>query len=221
MPIICKKSHLPTSPFTVACSGGIDSIAISYLISNVFKKDITLFHFNHKCQPINDEMQSKVEEFAKFLKVKCIIKTRESGEIEKEHGCEADLRKFRLNAYKELNSDIVTCHHLDDATESAVLNFMTTGNMNRCGCNLPIPIKTKLHDSEFSIYRPFMLTNKEDISKFVKSHDLTRFVVEDPTNSDDKSCRRNYVRNKLLPEWMGMKIGIKAIVKKKYLESYK
>jgi len=206
--VLDKSKH-----YYVAVSGGVDSISAAYLL-HIKGFNITLFHFNHKISEQNEYMESFVTQFAEHLDIPLIIKHREEDLIN--GSLEEACRKVRFKAYSELDSDIVVCHHLDDCVESYLMNCFR-GHPQY----IPIPINTIINEN-VSIYRPFMLTNKEDFISFIDRYNLQSYIFEDETNSDASVCRRNWIRNTIIPE-INKEISLKKVVRKimiKWYEEY-
>lgn len=201
------------SDINIACSGGIDSIAISHFLRGK-KHDLTLFHFNHHLRKENDEMQKSVERFANDFNLKIIV-CHSDGNYDKSLGKEAAYRQKRLAAMKHhLHGQVVLAHHLDDCVESYLMNCF-----NGVGNYLPIPIKTKLNDN-LTIVRPFLATLKSSFYKYCERNDLLKYVVEDKTN-EDNCYRRNWIRNKVIPLVEEQYPGLSKVVKKRVLLSYR
>lgn len=211
MPIITK--NLPQDFFWLACSSGIDSVACA---SYLKKKgaNFGIFHFNHKYQPINNEMEQQAIKLACFLKVP-YRGDSSNGIVPNGVSIEDALREKRIEAYSKLGANVITCHHLDDCVESYLMNcFKGVPEY------APLPLETKLND-EVSIIRPFLLNTKDDFIKQVKNkyNEVERFVVEDPTNAHN-DMRRNWVRNDLIPILNEQKLGLRTVVKKKVIQLY-
>jgi tRNA(Ile)-lysidine synthase len=152
-------------------------------------------------------MQSSVERFCDQHNIKLTVAKRQSDDTIKSN-IEDVLRKQRLKFFSSLNKDIILCHHLNDAVESYLMN-----TLKGCPEYIPIPIITKFHDNNFNIIRPFLKTKKKDIESYVINNNLYDFVVEDPTNNDNK-YRRNLIRNSILPSLD--KFGLEKVVLKKF-----
>ena len=82
---------------------------------------------------------------------------------------------------------------------------------------LPIPLETVFGKTK--VIRPFILNSKEEINFFIKKHNLTQFVAEDPLNFD-LTRRRNWIRMSLLPE-IKLRTNVEKVVKKRYLDKIK
>lgn len=206
------------APHAVAVSGGVDSIAAAHLLNRMrFFKNLTVVHFNHKFQPINEMMEEKVREFAHDLGLPCLVGHRDvSEEIPKGESVENVLRHHRLKFFAEAfpHGEILLAHHLSDSTSSHAMNWMR-GRNDEC----PIPIRSVMHSGKVNILRPFMLTTKEDFEVYARNNDLYKYVVSDPTNEDIK-YRRNWVNKVILPEIRNHGINMETVVRKIMLKEY-
>ena len=202
-----NRSLIQKQEFCVAVSGVVDSIACLHLLSRIYKDKVSACHFNHNFQPINAKMQKIVERFCDQQNIKLTIAKRQS-DVKIKSNIEDHLRKQRLEFFSSLNKDIILCHHLNDAVESYLMN-----TLKGCPEYLPIPITTKFHNNNHKMIRPFLKTKKKEIESYIDNNNLRDFVVEDPTNKDNK-YRRNFIRNSILPSLD--KFGLEKVVLKKF-----
>lgn len=213
MKFISQILKLANNKVTVMLSMGIDSIAVAHFIKTKYPKiELNCWHYNHNLRQQNILMR---EMFLKFCKDFNIKEEYNSRDLFQEDNSEASLRKDRYKAlaYNKFRyPTIICCQHLDDAVESHFMNF----------CNgveeyLPIPLITKheYEKSEMVVIRPFILNTKEEFRKYIIDNNLSKYVVEDETNIDEK-YRRNWVRNNILPQIKDKGINIETIVRKKY-----
>lgn len=195
--------------FAIAVSGGVDSIAAAHLLRRM-GYEFRIYHYNHKVQKINDEMQDKVSKFASDLDVEFYVSIRDEqyDPLPEKGSIESFLRDLRLKMFKTFPYDVITVAHLDDAVEQATLNFL-----RGCPEYIPIHWKTKLEGTDNYILHPFLNTTKDDLKKYAENNDLMKYVVEDPSNQNNK-FRRNWVRNVILPQFE--EFGLRKIIRKKY-----
>lgn len=191
-------------PFYVAMSGGIDSLAGADLLMRL-NKNMRVFHYNHKTRPQNDEMEKAVIKYATDRGIPWDVYYRDEGRPTNE----ASMREDRMEAFKSLNASIVLCHHLDDAVEGYLLN-----TIKGCPEYCPIPVSTPLDNSMSILLRPFIRTKKQDFIDYVSYHHLDEYVCEDETNYDSEYCRRNLIRNEVMPTLENM--GLRKVVLKKF-----
>jgi len=198
----------------VAVSGGVDSIAVChYLMTKGY--NVKVFHFNHKTSNVNEEMQNKVVNFALNFNLEFLVKNREDSLDNISTSKEAALRSVRIKAYNQLDGNIALGHHLDDCVESYLFNCLK-GNPEY----MPIPHVTLL-DNGFSLFRPFMLVDKDLIVDYIKKNDLEKFVCVDPTNFDSNYGMRNWIRNELIPQISVRYKGLRTVVRKRIVERLK
>lgn len=213
-----KRGLVPKGlPVTIAVSGGVDSVSIAHFMQNG-ARDISLFHFNHKLRPQNDDMQAAVERFAKDFGLPLVVATAEQFSFGENTSLEAAAREARLSAIIELiNNPVVVCHHLGDAMESYLMRCLN-GTIVEDEVKT-IPPKTQLIPGP-TLVRPFLLTRKDNLRSYAKRHGLEKYIVEDETNSM-ADCRRNFIRLRLLPMVSSTWEGLETIVAKKVRQDYK
>ena len=193
--------------FFVAVSAGVDSIAGAHLLHRL-GYDISICHFDHCFQSENIWMVDNTIQFAEDFGIEVTVGQRTNGSHEIEGSIESELRNARFKFFRSLNAPIVCCHHLDDAVENYVLNFL-----RGCPEYMPIQWVTPLNDSETSIIHPFLNTTKDDFLDYAKNNDLMKYVTEDESNMDTK-YRRNWIRHDILPQFKDF--GLRKIVRKKF-----
>ena len=211
MPSNCTK--------TILCSAGVDSIAISHYYQKRINNKYgawNIFHFNHQQRPQNDLMKQRYLEFgyAHDIPRKSPVLLKNEGYYGNDvQPTEDSLRQARLNYIKDhhYHNIFITAHHLDDATESYMMNVLR----GKEGF-LPIPFITEVGRN--LIVHPFLFTKKKDFREYAERNDLMKFVVEDETNKVTKGSRRNFIRNEIMPLIQREKMGLDTIVKKKMNE---
>ena len=189
---------------TIACSGGVDSMAIvNFLLEG--KRTIHLAYFNHDTNH-SKEAEKFIKKYAAKNKLILTI-----GRV-KGHRGKLSLEEFwRNERYKFLESlksqSIITCHHLDDAVETWLFSsFHGTPKL--------IPYKRGRN-----IYRPFLMTEKKEIIKYANGRGLE--WIEDPSNRMTKNIMRNQIRHNIMPHVLKVNPGIRTVIRKKMLEAYK
>lgn len=197
-------------------SAGVDSIAACHwLIHRYHIRSMVNFqivHFNHGLRPQNDEMQQKVESFAKEFNLFLDVFKLHADTTDERHL--RDLRLSRMKEYAVTRSFadkpwFMTAHHLNDAVENYINNTIS-GNPEY------MPISLASSFDEFNIIHPFLKTSKRELIEYAEENDLMRFVVEDDTNEDNK-YKRNHIRNVVIPE-LNKWTNLETIVRKKFYE---
>lgn len=197
-------------PMYVAVSMGIDSLAIYHWLKNR-GYNVSPIHFNHKLRPQNDIMLQKfcgVFPYGKYGYPEILCKT--------EHDCREERFKFfrKLTTKGEWSGHndtppniIVTGHHLDDYVESYLLNCFRGQPEYK-------PISLETNFTSFKIIHPFLLTEKKDFIEFVVRNRLMDLIVSDETNNEIKGSRRNWIRNRIIPELTSQSISLKKYCKR-------
>lgn len=214
-----KKKLVTADSLDIAVSMGMDSVAISYFLSNG-RRDLRLHYVNHGTEYAKSA-ESKFYDYVKWLSDKSKIKI--TGLVHNEPPSEklnkeAEFRDFRYGYFdsffknKKGINELVVCHHLDDAIESYLMNAFTSATYDR-----KLPETTQREN--YNIIRPFLLTPKENIIKYSSKefNNLTEWIVEDPSNQDT-SIRRNWIRLVIAPQIKEQYAGLPKVVKKLYNE---
>jgi tRNA(Ile)-lysidine synthase len=195
-----------TKPFIVACSGGVDSMAIATFYKRG-NKNFSVAYFHHGT-PQADEMQTTVREWSDKNNVPML-----TGKIERERRKdESPEEYFRNERYRWLCSlphDIITCHHLNDAVEGWIFSSLH-GN--------PKLIKSvgMISDNGVNntVYRPFLTNTKQQLIDWCVQHGVK--WCEDKSNTDTK-YPRNFIRHELLQQCLRVNPGLLNTIRKKIL----
>ena len=189
---------------TIACSGGVDSMAIAnFLLEG--KRTVHLAYFNHDTSH-SKEAERFIKEYSAKNKLALTV-GRVSGTRGK-LSLEEFWRNERYKFLESLKSEyIITCHHLDDAVETWLFS---------CFHGTPKVIPYQRGEN---IYRPFLLTEKKEIIKYAKGRNLK--WLEDPSNRMTKNIMRNQIRHNVMPHVLKVNPGIRKVIRKKLLESYR
>ena len=187
----------------IACSGGIDSMAITKFLQEG-RRDIRLLYFNHDTQH-SYKAEEFVKEYARENKLELLI-----GRVKGKKGkrsFEEFWRDERYAWFSSVGSNfVVTCHHLDDCLETWLMSsFHGTGKL--------IP-----YSRNSQVYRPFLMTDKKAILDYSKNRKIT--WIEDPSNQQIRYVR-NRVRHNIIPEILKINPGIRTVIRKKLLEKYR
>ena len=194
---------LGTIPKTVglACSGGIDSMAILKFLLNG-KKNVTCLYFNHQTEhSINTEIF--IKNYCEQHNIPLIIDTIKNPKNKKE-SLEEYWRNERYSFLKSFNNPVITCHHLNDCIETWIYTSIH-GNPKL------IPYKNE------NIIRPFLTTLKTDLLSWNIRHNIP---WNDDLSNNDVKYSRNRIRHNIIPEIEKINPGIYKVIKKKILEQF-
>ena len=175
-----KKSHL------VAVSGGVDSIALMYVLAEIFNGHLRVLHINHGTRPENIDEENLVIMHCELLGLELdIVKFNLNLD---QRNFEAVSRNLRAEIYKKYilkNYWVHTAHHLDDSFEWSMIQSFKQSSV---ASTLGIPVFNR------GLVRPFMCVSKKQITTFAKSKNL--LWAEDGSNRDTR-FERNFFRANL------------------------
>ena len=192
------QSKLPREVY-VACSGGVDSMAVVDFLRN--NHDVTLVYFNHGTEH-GEKAFKFVATYASENNLPFMYGTLGNGAAEgkpKDDSWEEHWRKERYKFFHTINAPIVTAHHLDDCVETWVWSSMH-------GTGKIIPYANK------NVIRPFRMTRKRDFQMWADLKNVPH--IEDDSNAD--TCyTRNYIRHEMMPHVLRVNPGIHKTISKK------
>ena len=182
----------------VACSGGVDSMAVVDFLRN--NHIVHVMYFDHGTRHST--------EAGVFISDYCskhglgLLYGRITRERERDESQEEYWRNERYKFFSAIDADIITCHHLDDCVETWVWSSMH-------GEGKIIPYRNK------NVIRPFRLTRKRDFQMWCDLKNVP--YLEDDSNTD--TCyTRNYIRHEMMPQVLRVNPGIHKTIAKKVRE---
>lgn len=176
----------------VACSGGCDSVALTYLTKEISLEKLKgIVYFNHN-QRGETELSEDIALIEKISSELSIDKSIGNWKDAKKNLGEDKLRKVRYDFFDKFinkrNIILLLGHTLDDQIETFFLNLLRgTGLKGLLG----IP---EYRDK--NIYRPLLNITKEELKKFLKNNNI--LFRDDITNYSIR-FKRNLIRLKLIP----------------------
>lgn len=190
-----KYPNLKQQSIGIACSGGVDSMLLAYLLKQI-GTEIVLLHCNFNLRgEESDKDQALVEEFAKENAIPLEIKSFDTKAYAEKHGISIQMsaRELRYAWFNEFLEDaklacIATGHHADDDLETSLINLGRSSGIKGL---IGIP-----EDEKY--IRPLLAYSKEAIYKYA-----TEYAVpwrEDASNTESDYLR-NYLRNQVIPLW--------------------
>ena len=189
--------RIPRETFTLACSGGKDSMVFLDFLLKFPQNKIEIAYFNHGTQHGADA-ESFVKEFAheKGLKLRLgkVMREKRSGESPEEYW-----REQRYNFLNQIQQQVITGHHLNDVMETWVFSSLR-------GLSKVIPYQRE------NVIRPFLKVSREEIDNWAV-HNCVRWI-EDPSN-EDVHYTRNAIRHELMPLALKVNPGLGTMLRKK------
>ncbi len=185
------SSHVPNS-FCVAVSGGVDSMALSFLAkcySLENNKKVYFFIVDHKLRKNStleaNLVKKKLKLFQIFSNVLTIKKINKKSNLQ----TFARNNRYKLIINQSLTKKIdmiLTAHHTDDLIENFFIRLLRGSGLKGLISFSKIKSKTTFDDKIF-ILRPLLDTPKKDLIYISKN--TFNFNVNDPSNLDNKFLR--------------------------------
>ena len=179
----------------VACSGGVDSMAVVDFLKNNHK--VTML-FVHHGTPSSNKAEQFLRNYAKYNNVKLYIEHIDTV-VPNRTSQEEHWRNERYDIFHRYNVPVVTCHHLDDCAETWVWSSMH-------GKGKIIPYRNH------NVIRPFRLVRKQQFIDWCTNRDLD--WCEDSSNTDTKYMR-NFIRQEVMTKLLVVNPGLHTVIKKK------
>ncbi len=181
-----------TNSFCVAVSGGVDSIALTFLakcysIEN--NKKVYFFIVDHKLRKNSTCEANLIKKKLKSFEISSNILTIKKEKISKNIQSFARDNRYKLIIKQSLNKKIdmiLTAHHSDDLIENFFIRLLRGSGLKGLISFSNIKSKVKLDDKIY-ILRPLIDINKKDLAYITKN--TFNFNVNDPSNFDDKFLR--------------------------------
>ncbi|ATP38627.1 tRNA lysidine(34) synthetase TilS [Solibacillus sp. R5-41] len=199
-----KQHQLITSgdKLLVACSGGVDSMALLsflYKFQHYFKIKLFVAHVDHMLRgEASEGDRNFVEQICAKWEIpvfSCAIPIAEY--LEKEGGnSQAICRRERYRFFEKIMTEqkidkLVTAHHADDQLESMLMAITKASSLN--GLKGIVPKRPFLN---YFVIRPFLAVTKSEIGEYLHTEGQT--YREDASNEKD-TYTRNRFRHHVVP----------------------
>ncbi|MDQ8952823.1 tRNA lysidine(34) synthetase TilS [Acinetobacter rudis] len=162
--------------FLVGCSGGMDSMLLLFLLSEIFPDRIRAIYINHQLQAPSTSWGELVQTFCQKIGVECIVQA-----VDVQQGnLENQARNARYQAFSQHLSQheiLVLAHHQQDQAETMFLRLLTGTGVKGLAAMQPYESR-----DQFKLWRPFLKLTREQIAQWVGELQLP--FVDDPSNFD-------------------------------------
>lgn len=187
----------------VACSGGVDSMAVvDFLMKN---HKVNLMFFDHGTDTslealrfLQEKYTPSIELGGMQLDIGSVTRSRERSESWEEY--------WRIQRYEWFHSfdfPIITCHHLDDCVETWIFTSLN-------GEGRIIPYANR------NVIRPFRMNLKAEFVNWCRNKNVP--WIEDTSNENPKFMR-NYIRHEIVPKALIVNPGLHKVIRKKVVEN--
>jgi tRNA(Ile)-lysidine synthetase-like protein len=172
---------VPRGKYVLAVSGGVDSMVLLDLLSNLSGIEIIIAHFNHGIRPEAGNDEELVTKAARSYDLPIEVGRAELGQGASEEASRLARYDFlRAVQTRHRASKIITAHHQDDLIETALINLVRgTGRQGLSAIS-----------SNANVLRPLLGIPKSRLLQYAQTHKLKWH--EDITNES-----ADYLRNRL------------------------
>jgi tRNA(Ile)-lysidine synthase len=185
--------QIPKGEFGIACSGGVDSMAIlDFLAKGRYNPHV--IYFNHNTEHGN-LAEKFITEYCSNNNLNLFVGRTELKPTSNKEKIWSDLR---YEFFSKFDFPIMTCHHLDDCVETYIFSCLR-------GFQSVIPY------SKGNVIRPFLLNEKSVFENWCKQK-MIPFIQDESNDCLDYS--RNRIRHQIIPESLLVNPGLKTVVKK-------
>ena len=193
------KFNLNKSNFSVAISGGPDSLALAYFskcYSLYNKVKVNYYHVDHKLRKESYLEAKKLKFLLKNFNINCKILKCNGKKPKSNIQAVARTRRYNLiynECIKDKSNFIFTAHHLDDLYENFIIRLLRGSGLK--GLVSFSKVETS-YNNKLKILRPLIRQKKIDLNYITKK--VFNFKFEDPSNKnvDFKRVRiRNLIQN--------------------------
>ena len=187
-----KINNNISNSFCVAVSGGVDSMALSFLAKCYSIENKTKCYFfivDHKLRNNSSNEANYVKKKLKSFQIFSKILTIKKENISKNIQSFARENRYKLIIKQSLIKKIdmiLTAHHFDDLIENFFIRLLRGSGLKGLISFSKIKSKVKLYDKVF-ILRPLIDIPKKDLAYISKN--TFNYNVKDPSNLDDKFLR--------------------------------
>ena len=190
--LVLSSQQKKIQSMSVALSGGVDSVVLLHLLSQLQKKQ----GFKLKATHVHHGLSHNADQWVKFCEKLCAklfipldvhyIKLPQKKSL----GIEGEARRLRYEKLLQTKSDlIVLAHHEDDQAETFLLQLIR-------GAGVKGLSSMASFDASKKLWRPLLNTSRSDIEIYAKKHKLKWTEDESNLNLD---FDRNFIRHKILP----------------------
>ena len=175
----------------VALSGGEDSISLLHLVHSL--PNVQAIHVNHNISPNSKMWEDFCIEFCKKLQIPINI---ENVKLSSYCNLEETARNLRYEIFelylKRENDILLMAHHLDDLTETVLLNLFSRGS----GVTGLAGIQEVRKLGNGTLYRPLLSVSGQEIHTYTTKNNLS--WIEDESNLNT-IFDRNFIRHEIMP----------------------
>lgn len=189
-------SFLKDKKLLIACSGGVDSVVLTYLIKKI-NFEMALAHCNFSLRgKESDGDEMFVVGLAKNLEIPVFAETFDTHKFAEDHKVSTQMaaRTLRYNWFNEVLNNfkydyLLTAHHLDDDLETFFINLSRGTGLSGL---------TGIPNENEKVIRPLLSFSRKEIENYAETNQLK--WREDSSNQK-ADYLRNTLRLEVLPQF--------------------
>lgn len=209
----------------IACSGGADSVALTWVLAELARMEllrVTLAHVHHHQHDHGDAAEASVQAIGERLSLDVLIEHLHQSDIDRHAGVgsEEAMRRERYLALASIAAEIgadtiALAHHQQDQAETVLLHLIRGSGLDgltgmREWDERVIPWWSDDDDPlTISLWRPFLTESAGSVKELAVTSGLP--IVEDASNADTR-YRRNAIRRRVLPLLEEIAVGSTAAI---------
>ncbi len=196
--MICVESwvnrweHLLSQPLLLACSGGVDSMVLLFLLKQGnFQVEIAHvnYHLRGEASELDERLvREQADKYGFSIHVKSV---RLKDKLQNGGNLQAKARKERFDFFKEISADkpikLVLGHHADDQLETFWLMLTRGAGMQGL---------SGMQEESETIIRPLLPYSKNEIYAFARANHL---IWREDESNQQLAYQRNRWRNAFFP----------------------
>lgn len=182
----------------VACSGGVDSMALLHKLNNLKSElgfELVAVTVDHSIRQCSSNDAQFVENYCSQNGIKCYTFKIDVPRLAKQRqqslesaGREARYGVFDTLLSKGIATKIALAHHAQDQAETILLHLFRGAGLSG--------VRGMDYKKDGHYIRPLLSTSKSEVLDYIKANDIP--YVVDETNADSEYTR-NYLRNEIFP----------------------
>lgn len=195
------QNFTPQLSFTIALSGGIDSVVLLHILNEIAKSShdkykLDAIHINHGISKNAAKWATFCQDICNSLNIPIKICNHNVTKLGGE-SLENNARAVRYKEFFNHSTDvIILAHHKTDQVETTLSQIFRGSDLHNIAGMREIS-----HKQSKTLWRPLLDFSKKDIEEYAYHHQLQNIVDESNT---DTQYLRNFIRQNILPslvEW--------------------